>query len=352
MLAIHPSHVAFSAESRSFVLLSLLLSVAVWMAWRWLERATPRDGVGYLLAATAALYTHYLSAIVLACLFLWGVVTLARDRARFAAWIGLQLAVIALFAPQLALLRRQAARLHEDHWVKPTTLAHLFDFVRQLGFGANYLVPVVLVLALVPLARRETHRAAALLLATTVVPVALCWVLSLRSGGLFIERAYFVLPSFALLVGAGSPRSARTDPLGRDRHSRRSGCALLLRPAHAEGVAPGRSGALARGARRAADVVVHGEAHACCSSATTRCAGEPALMARDHLPYYDGDLIIPTAWRVDTTNWLAAMPKGRTWWALANPYSGIDLAAARRQFAASGADTVVRFGEVLIWRCP
>src|SRR6266487_4315321 len=113
LLSLHRMHVYFSQEIRSYALLTLTLLLAVWMAWRWLERGRRADGAWFVLAAAAALYTHYMAGLVLALLALWGLWSVRRDAARVRGWIGLHLAIAALFAPIAPMFITQLRISHE-----------------------------------------------------------------------------------------------------------------------------------------------------------------------------------------------------------------------------------------------
>jgi 4-amino-4-deoxy-L-arabinose transferase-like glycosyltransferase len=113
-LALHRTHIAFSIESRSYALLMLALTVALWAGWRWIEAGRRAHAITFVVAAAAALYTHYLAGVALGLAALAGL-SLAGPRRR--GWILLHVAVAVLFAPQVPVLAAQAARLGGDTWV-------------------------------------------------------------------------------------------------------------------------------------------------------------------------------------------------------------------------------------------
>jgi hypothetical protein len=354
LLALHRSHIAFSGESRSFALLFLLLTLALWMAWRWIEHGRPRDGVLYVLAAAAALYTHYLSGFVLAFIGAWGLLALVRKPRRLAAWIGLHVGVAVLFAPQLPTLLIQAQRLRADHWVKDPNAGTLTNFVRQLSFGAVWLIPVMLGLALVPLSRVPQRRAASLVWSMSLVPVVVLWAASMAGAGLFLERYMgFALPSFCLLVAAGiaaipARPARRTVALLLFALAARS---TFLREPQQEAIALDNAADWMRVHVAPGDTVVHADAHSLVFARHyLDDAGRHVLLATTRaLPYYEGNLIIPDEWRVSLATVHGLAESGRPWWGVHERYGfecaqeGADSLAT---LAHGGVDSI---GRVTLW---
>jgi hypothetical protein len=354
LLALHHSHVDFSGESRSFALLFLLLTLAVWLAWRWIEHARPRDAVLYVLTAATALYTHYLSGVVLAFLGAWGLVALLRTPKRLGTWIGLHVAVAVLFVPQLPTLLEQSKRLHGDHWVKDPTPATLLNVLRQLALSARWLVPVVMLLAAVPLFRPSQRKAASLLWCTSLVPVVVLWALSMRGAGLFVERyMMFALPAFCLLVAAG----LQAIPLRLVRLGVTFALLALavrgtfLRQAQAEATLLGNGERWLTTRLAPGDTVVHADAHSLVFARHYRpdSAAHVLLATTTSLPYYEGELIIPMDWRLSPAGVRRLAASGHTWYGVHERYGfpgaepGADTIAA---LAQGGMDSV---GRMRIW---
>lgn len=108
LLAMSPFHVYYSQEVRMYGLVALLGLAALYFAARWElgNGATPTWGVwlGYVLAASAALYAQYYAAFLLLALNL--VVLLRAWRTRrpvqaMAPWLGAQVGVLLLYLPWL-----------------------------------------------------------------------------------------------------------------------------------------------------------------------------------------------------------------------------------------------------------
>jgi len=122
LLAISPFHVYYSQEVRMYVLVTLLGLAAFYFALQWKvgsgENGRLGIGLGYVLTATAALYTQYyaiflLLALNITVLIRWwrswvrtrpaaanGSSTIAAHPARaLLSWLGAQVAVVVLFLP-------------------------------------------------------------------------------------------------------------------------------------------------------------------------------------------------------------------------------------------------------------
>jgi len=169
LAALLPLYVAYAQEVRMYAMVTCLALLAAYAQWRILFRGSVarRWWVVYVLATVAGLYTHYF------CLFLiafQGVAWLAwvavapdapRRRRRLSAWIGSQLAVLVLFAPQLPLALQQTTAYANPNLQPPSPLVFLSS--SWLAYTAGLIVqPALAWLAI----------GAALLTLTAVV----CWI--------------------------------------------------------------------------------------------------------------------------------------------------------------------------------
>jgi hypothetical protein len=353
LLALHRTHVYFSQELRSYVLLTLLLLLAVWLGWRWIGRARPRDAALYALCVALAFYTHYLSFLILGLLGAWGLFALRREPRRIPAWLGLHLAAGVLFAPQIPTFLRQLA-LARDHWAKPPTLVNLADLARQISFGARYMVPVLALLSLVPLTRLRERRPAALLWWMALVPVLLAYWLTIHGAHLFVERyMFFTLPYWCALFAAGvtnlPPRriAGSLAALALIAFAARS--TALHRP-HPEAVA--LDGAVKRVGERLApgDVVICCDTH---SMFTMRyrfpAADVRLLMTWPHLPYYEGAQFIPDSMRLPPDSLEAMSVRGARWWGLRTRHGGIPSDQGAMLMASLARGPRAQLDMVTLW---
>jgi len=353
LLALHPFHIYFSQEVRNYVLLHLLIVLSAWTAWRWMESGRRRDGLWYVLSAAAALYTHYLAGVVLAFLWLWGVFALRADRRRLLHWIGLHVAVAALFSPQLPILITQLAR-DSEHWIRRSTLAQLVGLARKLSFKAVYMIPPLFVLALLPLLRSRERRGATMLLAITVPPVLLTWVLTRYGAHLFIERyMFFTLPAFCALLAAGCAGIR----WGWLRHGATLAVLLfalrsvVLSPPHAEAAALGRAATYLAPRIRPGDEVFCADTHSLffMRQHLPGLGRQRLLLVDPNLPYYEGARLVPDSLRVSPAALESARARHARWWAVRTRSGGVPSTAAAALFDAAAGRPVLDISMVTVW---
>jgi mannosyltransferase len=205
LLAVQPTHIFFSQQASFHAMVWCLLPLAFLCAWRWIERPSAPSAFGFVLAAAAAIYTDHFSYIVTGAIGLWGIVSLLRRPKQALAWLGLLAAVFALYIPQLPTLLVQWQRdVQGERSLPPLGIAEIMDMLRKLGMNATYLVVPLLILALLPLLRRESRRAAFAIWFVCVAGVLVPWALSTAGIHLYISRQmYFVFPFFCVLISAG-----------------------------------------------------------------------------------------------------------------------------------------------------
>jgi mannosyltransferase len=119
LAAISPYQVYYSQEARMYILAALLGALSVYLFVRLLESAARERTAGFLLptgwvlATAGGLYTHYSFPVVVlmenVIFAFWLVWTRQRRKfwRRLGSWVGLQLAVLALYAPWLSIAYRQ-----------------------------------------------------------------------------------------------------------------------------------------------------------------------------------------------------------------------------------------------------
>lgn len=105
LLAISPLHIYYSQEVRMYGLVALLGLAASLFALQWdVEQRDSWNWAGYVLVATAALYTQYYAGFLLLALNLVVLVRWLRGRhgsQSLASWLAAQLTVFLLFLPWL-----------------------------------------------------------------------------------------------------------------------------------------------------------------------------------------------------------------------------------------------------------
>lgn len=230
LAAINPFQVYYSQEARSYIWVAFLAAAATYCGYRFLKsvlpawRGAPGVGsrprvpwaVGYTLAITAGLYTHYVFPIVLIPINLIAFVQLSRLRVRrpLVQWILLHLIPGLLFLPWIHIAVRQLTSWPSGGSQIPVgqALAHTFRLlslgltvqpvgsnIALLGFG------VLLVLGLVPRLCDAEFALFLLLVLWLIIPVALLLALNLYQDA-FLKFMLVVSPPFCLLVGRGVTR--------------------------------------------------------------------------------------------------------------------------------------------------
>jgi mannosyltransferase len=205
LLAVNGTHIASSQNIRAYALSWLLLTLIVWLAWRWTLRSRLAESALMFALALTALYTDYYSVFVLFALALWGVLRMRNERRRLLMWIGLWMLVALAFAPHLPAMFGQLGRdVGGERWTLALSVSDLVIVTKSLAFGSVWLIPVLAVVAALPLQRPAQWKAASLLWFLVLLPTLVPWEMSAQGIHLFIARQMlYTLPLWCLLVGAG-----------------------------------------------------------------------------------------------------------------------------------------------------
>jgi cytochrome b subunit of formate dehydrogenase len=325
LMALHPTHIYFSQELRGYGLLTLLLLMAAWSAWRWTETGRIRFALAWVASAALAFYTHYLGAVVLGLLSLYALAVLRGSRPRLVTWLLVHAGIALLVAPLLLLIPGQL-RLSHDSWLVTPLPADLVELARRISFGAYYLVPVLGLVALLPLALRARRRAAAFAWWMGIGTVVLTFLLSRRGVHLFSERyMYFTLPYWCALFGAGlcALPWRRAVPVALAAVLLFEARAAMLRQPLPEAVDLRRVSRLLAERMKPGDLLYCAETHSllCLDYHLGRPSGQ-LLMTEPSLPYYRGSAMFPPSRLVPLDSLRAAAQAGRRWWGVFVPESG------------------------------
>ena len=211
LTAMAAPHLYYSQEARTYALLSLLGTLAVWGCLLFFRAATPSDmgwrrsGAGlalYVAGTSGALYAHNTAALLplLANLVAFGW-WLNRSRRWQTAgfWIGANLLVLAIWSWWLPALIRQFGGADSLQWLEqPSPFWALRDFARLYGLRylpdskLGQLLPGVLVVGMALLACLRRPGVTTLLLGTIAFGVPLLLFLAGLAGHpVWIERAFF-----------------------------------------------------------------------------------------------------------------------------------------------------------------
>ncbi len=126
LAALSPFYVAYAQEVRMYAVVTFFALASIYFQWEIIfgrRASVRRNTVFYAIATVAALYTHYFTLFLLAAenvLWLGWTVFRRRQKLRWQVWLGGQLAVLALFSPQLWIASRQIAGYANPNLQPPT----------------------------------------------------------------------------------------------------------------------------------------------------------------------------------------------------------------------------------------
>lgn len=219
-LALSPVHVAYSREVRMYILLVFLATLSVYLAWRWVEDASPGAWVGYLAVTLMVVYTQNLGLLILPFENIWVILALLCRR-RWRAlphWIAGQVLLLCGYLPWMPVVVYQVL-FHHASWIGLGTLARLEPVLPHLAFGEPgweqesawrvttyaYLLVLAGVSGVVYLVREVRRRWAGLWAwLWLLLPLATIFGLSLRFY-IFQEKQFLLLSvPLALLLGLGT----------------------------------------------------------------------------------------------------------------------------------------------------
>lgn len=219
LAAISPFAVYYSQEARAYALVAFLTAVGCWTLTEYMlahheGRRYRRWMAGYVLAAAALLWSHYLGLIVLvlyslvAAAWLWG----RQDRsARLKEWAAMQLAALVAFLPWLPQMVGSAGSWPAISAREPLTF-YVTELVRMytLGLGADgptgwaWLALVPAAVGAVAGPGRGRHRRLWLLVVLAALwPALALWLLSYLRPAYRAKFLLIGLPAYHVLAGAG-----------------------------------------------------------------------------------------------------------------------------------------------------
>lgn len=224
VMAIAPAYVQYAQYVRNYSLFTLLAVLHAWTVLDWMRPGasrSPARAAAVVTVATALLYTHYLSLLLLATTGLFVVWKAPRMFAAARGWVLCLATAGALFLPGLPLLLHNVEfdRIRNEERpepppfgeLAPTLIAEIGVGPRALGFDdtgvrrATLMTAAVLLpgLALVGLVRGwRTNRDAAVLFALlSVVPLSIY----LGSGRRLVAVRFFLpfMVGYVALIGMG-----------------------------------------------------------------------------------------------------------------------------------------------------
>lgn len=217
LMAVSPMLVRYGIEARMYMLVTLIVFVATYVLHVAVQSRQKKWWMIYAALVALGMYTHYFSAIIWIghAIWLWTVYK-PKPKAFFQTdWVKSYLWAILFFAPWLPFMVYQLGGIQgTGFWIGPVSgnsltnlLANVFFYREHEQTAGLYGVIIIVLTALLiwwvvrtyrSLAK-EQKRAYGLLLASSVLPVALLFIASippLKSS--FIER--YLIPSIAMMA--------------------------------------------------------------------------------------------------------------------------------------------------------
>ncbi len=207
------------------------LAVGSWIALLAAIRpnASRANLIAYVVVTTVALYTHYLSALVLgaqAALWLYACLTRAVSRWTAVRWMAAQIAAVVLFVPWLLLALPLLAHFQLDFFAPTGPVEMLARSLTAFSVGRveNQLMPPMidpltgglLSLGFVPMvflgmfAGKQDRRGRMTLVFALIIPLLAIYAFSVLRFPIFDERyVLFLIPVFAVLIARGTVQLRR-----------------------------------------------------------------------------------------------------------------------------------------------
>lgn len=206
LLALGPFFVQYEQTARSYALVVLLVVLSSYFFVAELEKPSRVTRVGYVLASTLAIYTHYFAGLVL----LVQLLTLLAVKGRGAftrGWLTAAVAVAVLCAPEAVFALR--AGTGNVSWIREPALSSLVKLPSGLAGGSS-LAAILVILACYGFVRTVADRQrwqAGFVAAWLVLPAILAFAVSNFVQPLFVTYYLIVvLPAFLLLAAVGVVR--------------------------------------------------------------------------------------------------------------------------------------------------
>jgi mannosyltransferase len=228
ILAISPFHVRFAQEARMYALLSLGVSVGLYLLSRILfdQEHRARFWLGLALSEAAAMLTHNMGLLFPLALNvgMLGAVgyqastgrptsfPITNARAFSCRWVKYQALALGLWSPWLVPLVRQTSTLYQRYWLPFPSVRIVWRAIENFNFSSiprgfpylSFWIALYLVLALFGVINLRRSKATALLLLSLfLVPIAAEALISLKRP-MFLDRTliWVTLPYY-LLIAAG-----------------------------------------------------------------------------------------------------------------------------------------------------
>lgn len=337
LVAVNGAHIHYGQEVENYALAWFLMLMAAGSAWAYTVDPKPARLVGFMFWSVLALYDHYLAMAVLAVVAVWGLVRVGGNARARSAWLAALIVIAIAYVPQARVFWEQFRREGSGSFFTFPVHADYAEIWRLVSFNWHPLMPLLFLLALLPLLKRSLRPGAVLLWLLILLPLLekRWWVVILPREGLLVVSlaAGLVAAGISMIPGrvvrgllivalvvvgfrAATRRTAGGEPMALDQLARVIGREI-----------------------RPGEPIVHAETHSLlffrhrfphARNLLLRPSGKP-------VPYFDAGLVIPDSVYVDAEKFGDIAHGGGRWW-------GVQV---DRAFVTHGV--VSRAGSDAIW---
>jgi hypothetical protein len=203
LILANPFLFPFAFEARMYAILVFFVTLSFYFL-------VSQNFWGYVLAATAALYSHHYAGLAIVFQFFWQLFNAKKLRKNWWTVLKPYLAISLLYLPWLYPLYKQVTMVSTGFWLGKPRLKDLFnlylDYLRgaQLAFKWLKYVPILTTGLLFLKKWRLKLKENLLLLGWILVPVLLAFLLSQGKTSLFYDRyLIFIIPAMMVFLAGG-----------------------------------------------------------------------------------------------------------------------------------------------------
>lgn len=224
LISISPFHIYYSQELRAYTLITLLSLISIYCFNACLEAKGQRYWVGFVIANTLCIYTHYITLLLLAAEGVYFLICYKKYKNLFKKCLISYFIVFLLCIPIFVIMLDQIfvkQMIGTLFWVPMPSLLtflHLFN-IFNLGYNANkimyqasFFVFSILFAYGIFVAKKEKGKLF-LLITWLFIPISLAMLISIisKKGSIFLYRAFiFILPAYIIILANGLSKMKKT----------------------------------------------------------------------------------------------------------------------------------------------
>ncbi len=211
LLACNAFHVRYAQEARSYALVALLVTAAMWSFVRFVEQPTTSNRRWFIAASVLALYAHFFALLIVIAQLL-SLLLRSRNETPWREVLRAYAVITACFLPLAWFIAFKNAG--QIGWLPALTFGEIYGLFYNLAGRSRVLVILYGLLVLAAgLATRRLRRPerwrATVVFSWLVVPIAIVVLASLRKPVLYPRFLIICLPAVALVAAVGIWRLRR-----------------------------------------------------------------------------------------------------------------------------------------------